>query len=49
MIEMFYKVLFVYDDVEDGDDYCYGDEVLYKKYGIVMVINVGDYFVGLGY
>jgi geranylgeranyl pyrophosphate synthase len=48
-IETFHKASLVHDDIEDADQYRYGDETLHKKYGIPTAINVGDYLVGLGY
>ena len=48
-IEVFHKASLVHDDIEDDDQYRYGDETLHRKYGIPTAINVGDYLVGLGY
>ena len=48
-IETFHKASLVHDDIEDDDQYRYGDESIHRKYGISTGINVGDYLVGLGY
>ena len=48
-IETFHKASLVHDDIEDNDQFRYGDETLHVKYGVPTGINVGDYLVGLGY
>lgn len=48
-IEAFHKASLIHDDVEDSDDFRYGDQSLHLKYGVPTAINVGDYMVGLGY
>jgi geranylgeranyl pyrophosphate synthase len=48
-IEVFHKASLVHDDIEDDDDYRYGEWSLHKRYGIPIAINVGDYLVGMGY
>lgn len=48
-IETFHKASLVHDDIEDADQFRYGDETLHKKYGVATAINVGDYLIGLGY
>lgn len=48
-IETFHKASLVHDDIEDDDQYRYGDETIHRKYGIPTAINVGDYLIGLGY
>ena len=48
-IETFHKASLVHDDIEDDDDYRYGESTLHRKYGIPTAINVGDYLIGLGY
>lgn len=48
-IEAFHKASLVHDDVEDNDEFRYGDEAMHRKYGVPTAINVGDYLVGLGY
>ncbi len=48
-IETFHKASLVHDDIEDDDEFRYGQETLHRKYGIPTAINVGDYLIGLGY
>ncbi len=48
-IEMFHKASLVHDDIEDDDQYRYGQETMHRRYGLPTAINVGDYLIGLGY
>jgi geranylgeranyl pyrophosphate synthase len=48
-IETFHKASLVHDDIEDNDQYRYGEETLHRKYGTSTAINVGDYLIGMGY
>jgi geranylgeranyl pyrophosphate synthase len=48
-IETFHKASLVHDDIEDDDQYRYGDPTLHRKFGTPTAINVGDYLIGLGY
>ncbi|MBL9093187.1 MAG: polyprenyl synthetase family protein [Planctomycetaceae bacterium] len=48
-IETFHKASLVHDDIEDDDQFRYGDETIHRKYGVPTAINVGDYMIGLGY
>jgi geranylgeranyl pyrophosphate synthase len=48
-IETFHKASLVHDDIEDDDQFRYGDTTLHCKYGTATAINVGDYLIGLGY
>jgi geranylgeranyl pyrophosphate synthase len=48
-IETFHKASLVHDDIEDGDQFRYGEETVHRKYGTATAINVGDYMIGLGY
>jgi geranylgeranyl pyrophosphate synthase len=48
-IETFHKASLVHDDIEDDDQFRYGDPTVHRKYGIPTAINVGDYLIGLGY
>ena len=48
-IETFHKASLVHDDIEDNDDYRYGQATLHRTYGVPAAINVGDYLIGLGY
>ncbi|MEE2640238.1 MAG: polyprenyl synthetase family protein [Planctomycetota bacterium] len=48
-IEVFHKASLVHDDIEDDDEYRYGEQSIHRRYGIPTAINVGDYMVGFGY
>jgi len=48
-IETFHKASLVHDDIEDDDDFRYGEPTLHRAYGLPTAINVGDYMIGLGY
>jgi geranylgeranyl pyrophosphate synthase len=48
-IETFHKASLVHDDIEDDDQFRYGEPTLHCKYGMATAINVGDYLIGLGY
>ena len=48
-IEVFHKASLIHDDIEDEDDFRYGQPTLYKTLGIARAINVGDYLIGCGY
>jgi geranylgeranyl diphosphate synthase type II len=47
--ECFHKASLVHDDIEDGDDFRYGDLTLHRRYGIPIALNVGDFLLGEGY
>lgn len=48
-IEAFHKASLVHDDIQDGDEYRYGEPSVYRRYGVPTAINVGDYLIGFGY
>jgi geranylgeranyl pyrophosphate synthase len=48
-IETFHKASLVHDDIEDDDEFRYGDLAVHRRYGTATAINVGDYLIGLGY
>lgn len=48
-IETFHKASLVHDDIEDDDQFRYGDPTVHRKHGVPTAINVGDYLIGLGY
>ena len=48
-IEIFHKASLIHDDIEDSDEYRYGEKSLHEVHGVPAAINVGDYMVGLGY
>lgn len=48
-IEAFHKASLVHDDIEDDDQYRYGQRTLHHRYDLGTAINVGDHLIGLGY
>jgi len=48
-IETFHKASLVHDDIEDDDDFRYGERTLHRQYGTATAINVGDHMIGMGY
>jgi len=48
-IETFHKASLVHDDIEDDDQFRYGEPTMHRKLGIPTAINVGDYLIGMGY
>ncbi|MEI7731405.1 MAG: polyprenyl synthetase family protein [Verrucomicrobiota bacterium] len=48
-MECFHKASLVHDDIEDGDDYRYGERTLHNQHGVPVALNVGDYLLGEGY
>ncbi len=48
-IEAFHKASLVHDDIEDDDQYRYGQETLHRRHDLGTAINVGDHLIGLGY
>jgi len=48
-IEAMHKASLVHDDIEDADQYRYGQPTIHQTHGLETAINVGDYLVGLGY
>lgn len=48
-IETFHKASLVHDDIQDEDDYRYGQPAIHRQYGVPLGINIGDYLIGLGY
>jgi geranylgeranyl pyrophosphate synthase len=48
-IETFHKASLVHDDIQDDDEFRYGEPTLHRKYGTASAINIGDYLIGLGY
>jgi geranylgeranyl pyrophosphate synthase len=48
-IETFHKASLVHDDIEDNDQFRYGETTVHRRFGIPTAINVGDYLIGLGY
>jgi geranylgeranyl pyrophosphate synthase len=48
-VECFHKASLIHDDIEDEDDFRYGQPTLHRQYGIAVAINAGDLLVGEGY
>lgn len=48
-IETFHKASLVHDDIEDDDEFRYGEPTVHRQFGISTGINLGDYMIGLGY
>ncbi len=48
-VECFHKASLIHDDIEDNDDFRYGEETIHHQLGVPIAINVGDYLVGEGY
>ncbi|MEP3481682.1 MAG: polyprenyl synthetase family protein [Fuerstiella sp.] len=48
-IEAFHKASLVHDDIQDNDEFRYGEETLHRQYGTAQAINIGDHLIGLGY
>ncbi|WP_459557527.1 polyprenyl synthetase family protein [Lacunimicrobium album] len=48
-VECFHKASLIHDDIEDDDDFRYGEATLHVTHGVGVAINVGDYLIGEGY
>ncbi len=48
-IEAFHKASLVHDDIQDGDEFRYGEPTMYRSHGVPTAINVGDFLIGFGY
>ena len=48
-VECFHKASLVHDDIEDDDDFRYGEQTLHKEHGVPVALNVGDLLIGEGY
>ena len=48
-IECFHKASLIHDDIEDDDQYRYGEETLNNRFGVPIALNVGDLLIGEGY
>src|SRR6478672_10016372 len=48
-IESFHKASLAHDDIQDGDEFRYGQPTLHNQHGVPTAINVGDYLIGMGY
>ena len=47
--ECFHKASLVHDDIEDNDDFRYGEPSLHNEQGVAVALNVGDLLLGDGY
>jgi geranylgeranyl diphosphate synthase, type II len=47
--ECFHKASLIHDDIEDADDFRYGEMTMHKQYGVPIALNVGDFLIGEGY
>ncbi|MCK5845464.1 MAG: polyprenyl synthetase family protein, partial [Victivallales bacterium] len=47
-VECFHKASLIHDDIEDGDDFRYGESTLHMLHGVPVALNVGDYLIGAG-
>jgi geranylgeranyl pyrophosphate synthase len=48
-IEAMHKASLVHDDIEDNDEFRYGQPTVHRIHGVGQAINIGDYLIGLGY
>ena len=48
-VECFHKASLIHDDIEDGDEFRYGQKTLHAEFGVPIALNVGDFLVGEGY
>lgn len=48
-VEALHKASLVHDDIEDDDEFRYGQPTLHRAYGIPAAVNLGDHLVGIGY
>ena len=48
-VECFHKASLAHDDIEDGDDYRYGEATLHHQHGVPVALNLGDLLLGDGY
>jgi geranylgeranyl pyrophosphate synthase len=48
-VECFHKASLIHDDIEDEDASRYGEQTLYRQYGVAVALNVGDLLIGEGY
>ena len=48
-VECFHKASLVHDDIEDHDEFRYGQKTLHEQHGVPIALNVGDLLLGHGY
>jgi len=47
--ECFHKASLIHDDIEDNDDFRYGEATLHAELGVPIALNIGDLLLGDGY
>lgn len=48
-VECFHKASLIHDDIEDQDQFRYGQSTLHAQHGLAIALNVGDFLLGEGY
>jgi geranylgeranyl pyrophosphate synthase len=48
-VECFHKASLIHDDIEDHDEFRYGQKTLHEQHGVPIALNVGDLLLGHGY
>ena len=48
-VECFHKASLIHDDIEDDDQFRYGQKTLHAEHGVPVALNVGDLLIGEGY
>lgn len=48
-VECFHKASLIHDDIEDDDDFRYGEAALHKSHNLPIALNAGDALLGEGY
>ena len=48
-VECFHKASLVHDDIEDNDNFRYGEKTLHREFGVPVALNAGDFLLGEGY
>ena len=49
IVECFHKASLIHDDIEDGDEFRYGEKTSHFENGVPQAVNLGDYLIGMGY
>lgn len=48
-VECFHKASLIHDDIEDHDEFRYGQKTMHEQHGVPIALNVGDLLLGHGY
>jgi geranylgeranyl pyrophosphate synthase len=48
-VECFHKASLIHDDIEDHDEFRYGQKTMHEQHGVPIALNVGDLLLGYGY